>query len=241
MSDMWKKILRWGIAAVVVIILALLAWWYVSGLLSDNRRLSNLLTTEKDSFNLYVNKVHDTISRQNQLVITQEEAIKAGIIREQELKDNQIKLLQAYMKVSEQIKVMEGTIAEFVGKPIIITQVDGTDTSRYMKVPQRFGATDNKWYTVSGMVRKEGVQFDSISFNSVPKFIVGKQKEGNWWKRTFKPANPVVLYQNENPYATTKSMSNVITLEKKKWYQRNGFWFLTGALVSGTVIYFIAK
>jgi N-acetylmuramoyl-L-alanine amidase CwlA len=89
----------------------------------------------------------------------------------------------------------------------------------------------NKWYTLDGKVRKEGLLIDSLSIKNESSVTVGWKNAGFLGLRK----EPMVEIKNTNPYLSVEKMSNVVVKKKKGLFQNPIFWIGVG-VVGGHLI-----
>ena len=145
------------------------------------------------------------IAEQEQVVISQKDAIELGLLEIERLK-----------KINSQVVVTTTTAIDTFFMPF----KDSNST---------FGI-NTQWYSLSGSVIDKGVSVDSLRVLNKMSVTIGLKSNG--W---FKAATPSVVLTNENPYTHTSAMSNIVVVEKKKWYQKNNFIYGSGIL-SGLII-----
>lgn len=164
------------------------------------------LDLKQTEFITMVDKQGLLISEQEQIILSQKDAIEMNLLEIDNLK-----------KVNSQVSVVTQTIVDSVFIPF------QSDTLK------NFGLYD-KWYGLSGIVKNRGVKLDSIYFNNDMKITIGYKKNG--W---FKKPSPIVKISNENPYSRVVNMQNVVIDNPTKWYEKKGFLIGVGFL-GGIVI-----
>ncbi|MBT6685209.1 MAG: hypothetical protein HOB05_02665 [Bacteroidetes bacterium] len=183
----------------------------------DNRIIAELkLQDTTEHFQIKIDKAGQKYAVVEQTIATQKQAIEAGLIREQELKDKNLKLVESVFTYSQSFKAL--SIKANFENPEIITKYDTiykTDSQAFLSVPVVFKYSD-KYLFMLGRVLATGVVHDSIKTTIQGKLIVGKQKTG------FMKSSSVAILQTDNPYLTTTSFKNVI-IEDDKWYNTTTF------------------
>ena len=161
-------------------------------------------------------RANEEIAVQKAIVLRKQDAIEAGLLREERLKELNMKSVEENVKLTTRVEVLERE-ASFVKPPVIIykdTSYNNVDsTLRYIQIPTSIKYED-KWASLYATVDYPKSMFDTISFISVPEITLGWQKQG-----FLKRAERTVIYTNENPYVTVLDMQNVIIEEPKKWWQ----------------------
>ena len=168
-------------------------------------------TTEH--FQIKIDKAGQKYAVVEQTIATQKQAIEAGLIREQELKDKNLKLVESVFTYSQSFKAL--SIKANFENPEIITKYDTiykTDSQAFLSVPVAFKYSD-KYLFMAGRVLATGVVHDSIKTTIQGKLIVGKQKTG------FMKSSSVAILQTDNPYLTTTSFKNVIIEQDNNFFK----------------------
>jgi len=210
---------------ILVLILALAATIYSQRrAVQAHRATISALDSISTTFDQYRLKTGETVSAQSAIILSYQGALDAGYVEIDRLKALNIKTLDANIRLTERIAILERE-AEY-DKPPVIIYVDSSDTTnKYIQIPFGFGYQD-KWSNLHAVVDEVPV-FDTIELWSYPEITIGWQRQGFLKKKERK-----VLYTNENPYITITSMQNVLIEEPKKWYQTDV------AKVSGGIIIF---
>ena len=191
----------------VLLVLCLIAYTLtLRANLNDYKRQVKKLDLQQTEFITMVDKQGLLISEQEQIILSQKDAIEMNLLEIENLK-----------KVNSQVSVVTQTIVDSVFIPF------QSDTLK------NFGLYD-KWYGLSGIVENRGVKLDSIYFNNDMRITIGYKKNG--W---FKKPSPIVKIKNENPYSRVVNMQNVVIDNPTKWYEKKGF-LIGGGLLGGIVI-----
>ena len=191
----------------VLLVLCLIAYTLtLLANLNDYKRQVNKLDLQQTEFITMVDRQGLLISEQEQIILSQKDAIEMNLLEIENLK-----------KVNSQVSVVTQTIVDSVFIPF------QSDTLK------NFGLYD-KWYGLSGIVENRGVKLDSIYFNNDMRITIGYKKNG--W---FKKPSPIVKIKNENPYSRVVNMQNVVIDNPTKWYEKKGFLIGVG-LLGGIVI-----
>ena len=191
----------------VLLVLCLIAYTLaLRADLNDYKRQVKKLDLQQTEFITMVDKQGLVISEQEQIILSQKDAIEMNLLEIENLK-----------KVNSQVSVVTQTIVDSVFIPF------QSDTLK------NFGLYD-KWYGLSGIVENRGVKLDSIYFNNDMRITIGYKKNG--W---FKKPSPIVKIKNENPYSRVVNMQNVVIDNPTKWYEKKGFLIGVG-LLGGIVI-----
>lgn len=177
-------------------------------------------------FDSIKNKLGETIVTQL-AVITNKDAQVQKLLS----KNSTLTKLNSQMKFSSQAMVHD-VVASY------ITKID-TIYKNTVPIGVSFSKTD-KWYSVSGKIRGNGILFDSISMKDSITYNLGtKRKPGI--SGFFKSYDPTIEIISSNPYITVKSLQNMKFVNSPKWYENRGVWFLAGAVSVGAGIYYLSK
>jgi hypothetical protein len=196
-------------------------------------QVSNYKNGEKE-FKTKLQKDSSTIAEQKQTILSQDEAIKLGILK----LEGDIKKVQSQVRQSQTINIDDIAVPfvpdNFADTTGWMKRIASGDSSRAVLdsllantiiVPKKF-FTEKKWYTISGVVKKDEVLFDSIKVNNESSVTIG-------WKKTgflgFKN-EAVVEVKNTNPYLQVTKLDNVVIKKKKGVFESKLFWGGLGIL-----------
>lgn len=211
----YKKISRLILLLAVAILLLLKS----CSVILENNKLKQqvaVMKSENQAFSEEITKDGQRMAEQEQLIVTQKQAINAGLIKIKNLK-----------KIKSQVRVE--TITEVDSFFVAFERKDtlSADSSSSKK----FSYQDPKdWFTLAGMVTKQGVGISEMSVRNKYHITIADKKVG-----FFKAPKPSVILINENPYTTTEKMNNLVIENKSPFYKRPWFWAAIGI---GTGIYF---
>ena len=229
---------KWLIRIIIFIVfLALL--WVVNSLYRALQR-EQQSTEQFQRIALERDKV---INVQNQNIFTYQQAIAHGLIERDALRDMTLKAIQAQVKAQEIIKNLETIIASYEPGTVIITDtIIMQPEFAYLRLPASWQYRD-EWLSLRGTNTINGVEFSpgGITIQNSPQFTLAwRHRYESGLRNFFSRPDPVVIYQNPNPYATVSHMENVIVQEPPKWYERRITWFVAGVLIgSGSWLYLL--
>jgi len=190
----------------------------------------NLYKGTYSKLTVYVNKVGEKLMLQKQLIVDKDVAISFGLIREEDLKNNNLKSIQTIVKLKEYLRIQD-TLLAYNSEPQIVQEIDSMGILKdYIKTPIAFSLIDTPWCAFGATVLSKGAKLDSLIVNSRPSITLALQRAKGLrvlWTR----AQPVVMYKNDNPYIRLQAMENVTIKEKPKFYERRGLWLLVGAAI----------
>jgi hypothetical protein len=166
-----------------------------------------------------VNEQGNKIAEQEQIILSQKDAIQNNLLVIKDLKD-----VQSQVRIRNIIKI----------DSILVPYTDTLylhDSIPF--IPRKFNLS-NEFYSFNGKTQRNSVLLDSVSFTSGLDITIGSKKMG--W---FKSPKPIVEVEYTNPYISTTSINNVIIKDEPKWYEKNGLWFGVGigvGIVGGILI-----
>jgi len=206
-----------SLLVVLCLIIALLVW-----LLSNSRerlskyqnQISKYSNLEQD-FNERILKDSSRLVEQEQIILSQKEAIDLGLLEIKRLK-----------KIKSKVSTI--TITKIDTFYIPFKEVLHIHDTIYpigtLKTPKRFELS-NPFYGINGVVLTNGIVIDSLGIKNRMDITIGQKRNG-----IFKKSTPIVEVVNSNPYVQTLSMQNVIIEDKKRFYESKLFWFGAGVL-----------
>jgi hypothetical protein len=146
--------------------------------------------------------------------------VSDNIQLQDQLKSEKLKKLQT--KVIYQTQVVYDTILMNVHDTIV---VENGDT-----IKKRLFEHKTKWITLKGQVFDHIVNINELVVHDSLDVQIGKEKDG-----LFKTKD-VVLITSKNPNSDIFGAKSFQFTEKKKWYQRGGWKFLSGAVLTLIII-----
>ena len=199
-------------------------------LLNNSSSLANF----ENKFDKKSLKDSSTMATQNQMLLSQVEALKLGVLK----LNGDIKIVQSQVSQKQEIKI-DSVLIPFVPKNYAdtlywIARLRKGDSSRYLIdsllnnsviVPQPF-KMDEKWFKIFGKVQKKGLLLDSFSLVNESTVTLGYKKSGFLNLKR----EAVVEVNNSNPYLNVTKLKNVIIKEKKSILQSKLFWFGIGII-----------
>lgn len=210
----YKKIVRLILLLAIAILLLLKS----CSVISENNKLKQqvaVMKSENQAFSEEIIKDGQKMAEQEQLIVSQKQAIDAGLIKIKNLKN-----------VKSQVRVET------------ITQVDSffvafeaEDTlSADSTLSKKFTYQDpENWFSLAGVVTEQGVGVSELSVRNKYHITIADKKVG-----FFKARKPAVILINENPYTKTEKMNNLVIENKSPFYKRPWFWAAIGI---GTGLY----
>ena len=165
--------------------------------------------SENQAFSEEIIKDGQKMAEQEQLIVTQKQAIDAGLIKIKNLKN-----VKSQVRV-ETITKVDSFFVAFEPKDTL-----SADTS----FKKNFSYEDpKKWFSLSGVVLQSGVGISEMSVRNKYHITIADKKVG-----FFKAPKPSVVLVNENPYTQTEKMNNLVIDNKSPFYKRPWFWAAIG-------------
>jgi len=206
---MKKKVTTYSL----IIIVAILSL----SLVANNSKLSNYksqmqkFNLENQSFKEEIDKNGDVIVQQEQIILSQKDAIAQNLLDINRLKD-----------VSSQVNVITNTIIDTIVVSHTDTIVEYFNGGAYLKLPQKYDY-NSEFINVNAVVSQSGLQLNSINIQNKTSITIGFKSQG-----LFKPKLPVVDLHNSNPYIKTQSVSNVVIEKEKNFLTDKKTWGAVG-------------
>lgn len=189
------------------------------------------------AFRVKVQKDSSTIATQSQTILTQKEAIQIGVLK----LEGEIKKAQSQVRQVQVIKI-DSVWMPYIPSNYIdtsnmewITKYENGDSSKRicdsiiansLVVPKWF-ISKNKYYSVYGKVKKDGVTLDSMRLENESSVTIG-------WKRGgfLKLAKiPIIEVKNTNPYVSVGKLNNFNMKPNKSLFHKKGFWVGVGTFI----------
>jgi len=169
-----------------------------------------------------------SLAQQTQTILTQEEAIKMGILK----LEGDIKKVQSQVRQSQEISIEDIAVpfvpngyADTSGWAKSLNEGDRSDSTidsliaNSVIVPSKFSKTD-KWFSLNGEVQKTGILVDSLKIVNESSVTIGYKKTGFLGLKK----EPLVEIKNTNPYLSVTKMNNVVIKPNKSIFHSKLFW-----------------
>lgn len=225
------------IALLVIIVLLLLKGCELKRNNADLITQVSAYEIGNKAFKVKMQDDSSTIATQSQTILTQKEAIRIGTLKlEGEIK-----------KAQSQVRQGQRVIIDSILMPYIPTNYIDTSNAEWVRslkngdsskricdsiiansviVPKGF-VSKNKYYSVFGKVKKEGVMLDSMRLENESSVTIG-------WKRGgfLKLAKiPIVEVKNTNPYVSVGKLNNFNMKPNKSLFHKKSFWVGIGTFI----------
>lgn len=184
-------------------------------------------------------KDSSTLAQQTQTILTQEEAIRTGILK----LEGDIKKVQSQVRQKQEISIEDIAVpfvpngyADTTGWAKRINEGDRSDSTidsllaHSVIVPSKFKKED-KWFSIDGEVQKEGIKVDSLKIMNESSVTIGYKKSGFLGLKSI----PLVEIKNTNPYLSVTKMNNVVIKPNKNIFKSKLFWGSIG-VVGGFIL-----
>jgi hypothetical protein len=208
MSDKRSIILKLSVVVLTILII-LLVWDGCSkkALLSAYKKQMSQLEFTNQSFEEIVNKDGKKIIQQEQLILSQKDAIQNNFLDLDKMK-----------KVQSQVRIKNVFHIDSVFIPYTDTFI--VENTKYKSFI--FGV-NNDSYNIYGKTNEDGILIDSLSFYNNMKITIGNKSMG-----FFKASKPIVQIDNTNPFINTTSVQNIVIKNELKWWDKKITWFTIG-------------
>ena len=185
--------------------------------------LNNLsaLNLENQTFKTEIQKNNEKLTSQDQIILTQKQAIDNGLIEIKKLKN-----------IKSKVRVVTKTQIDTVFIPYTKIVKDTTQLENGFEWKNYFDYVEPKgWYSLSGYASNLGIGIDSLRIKNDYSIYIADKKLNMFGK-----SKPEVILLNKNPFTETIQMNNVVIKVYTPFYQKNGFWagvgFLGGFLLA---------
>jgi hypothetical protein len=222
--------------ALILLILFVLLWQGCKFYMNYNDLLENIegYKRQETEFKMKRQKDSSTIVSQEATILTQDEAISMGLLKNAEDYGKINSQVQTVTRVeidSVLVPYTPQNYADTSGWAYLYAQGDTADSiidsvlANSVVVPKDFEKNE-KWFTVNGQVTKEGVMLNKVVVPNETSVTVGYKKVGfmNLGRK------PVVEITNSNPYLSTDNMRNVVIKPNKNIFNNKVFWVGVGIL-----------
>ena len=207
-----KSVIIW----VLVILLALLSIYAIGG----NRKYKqyqnqiNKFALKEQAYLEEIDKNGNRLVEQEQIIMTQEQAISSGLLEIEKLKE-----------VSSQVSVVTNTIIDTIVVSHVDTVIQEINGSSYLKLPQQYTFAD-EYLNFKANINKVGLSIDNITIFNETTITIGKERQG-----LFKPLKPVVKIKNTNTYMNTMDVQNVVIENKPDLLHDKRAWGVVGIII----------
>ena len=198
----------------LIVVVALLS----ISLLANNSKLSKYksqmekFTLENQSFKEELDKNGDVIIQQEQIILSQKDAIAQNLLQH----------INRLKNISSQVNVVTNTIIDTIIVSHTDTIVEYFNGGAYLKLPQEYDYV-SEFINVNALVSEKGLQLNSINIENKASITIGFKSQG-----LFQPKLPIVDLHNSNPYIKAQSVSNVVIEKEKNIFTDKKTWGAVG-------------
>jgi hypothetical protein len=215
LTENWKHYLVWFI---VLLLFCRVVYGNIKTI-NDYKIEMRKFKLENLSFEDEINERGERIISQEQIILSQKDAIEQGLLEVNRLK-----------KIKSQVSVVTETIIDTFIVNHTDTIVEYRNGDAFLKLPQSY-LYETEHLNFGAEVSKIGLKVNNISIFNTSSVTIGYKSNG-----LFRKKSAVVEIQNSNPYVMTNSVGNVIIKEKqnpltdyKVW---GGVGFILGLLIN---------
>ncbi len=190
---------------------------------SQQRSISNYknqlkkFQLENQSFQEEIDNNGNTIIEQEQIILSQKDAIAHGLLEIDRLK-----------KVQSQVNIITTTIIDTVLVSHTDTVVEYINGDAFLKLPHVYNY-NTEFLSFNALIKKDGFTLNNLKLDNKTTISVGFKGQG-----LFKPDLAVVELKHSNPYIKTVGVTNVVVEEKNPLKDKRlwgGLGFLLGLIV----------
>ena len=175
------------------------------------------LTLEKDKIK---NDFQELIGENGELIARATSIYFENDELQKQLKDKRLSKLKAKIEIQKETKY--DTILINVTDTIIVSKGD--------TISKRTFEHKTNWLSINGEVHKNILTINELKVHDSLEVQLGQEKAG-WFKK-----KNVVLVKSKNPNTDFKGVRSYEFGEKKKWYERGGWKFASGVILTLIVI-----
>lgn len=210
-----KKVIYSGIVLVVVTLSFFVGKWMMKR--SNDINVQNLIAA-RDSVKhsiIQIKGLTEYVATQSALILSKDEAIKAGYIEKEKLRKLNLRLVITNTELEAKVKIMRDSL-DLPPKVEFITIKDSSGISRdYVRTPFTLLDIKEPYLTLGAGMGLNRKAWFNLEMPIVGEITVGYQKK-----------KPVGVFTSPNPYLTVNTMNVVIVPEKKMWYDNK--WVTAG-------------
>tara|TARA_R110002012_G_scaffold300777_1_gene500751 strand:+ start:998 stop:1657 length:660 start_codon:yes stop_codon:yes gene_type:complete len=203
LTDKWKTHLLWLIILLIF-----------CGIIYGKQKSINSFKSQMQKFQLdnlafeeEINEKGQRIVSQEQIILSQKDAIEQGLLDIDKLK-----------KVQSQVNVVTETIIDTFVVSHTDTIVQYIEGDAFLKLPHTYN-----YYTehlnFGAEISSQGLKVNNISILNTSTITIGYKNNG-----LFRKSTPIVELKNSNPYVQTNSVGNVVIKENKSLIENPKVW-----------------
>ena len=182
----------------------------------------------EQKFKKIIDADSNLILEQQQIILTQKQALNNNLIE-----INRLKKIQSQVKIVSKVKI-DSVFIPFHDTLYIDTSNNKNNAlNSFIRVPKTF-SMNNEFYSFDGTILKKGLILDSVRFDNQMTLTFGFKSVG-----LFKKPEPVLDIMYKNPYIQTSSLNNIVIKNELKWYEKKPFFIgigFVGGILTGNFI-----
>ena len=203
---------------------------------ADRQQGIDNLIAARDSVNTFsaeIGGLRNTVVEKNAMILTQNEAIKAGVVEKERLKVLDLKTLITNAELSATIKILRDSL-DLSPNVVFVTTKDTAGNHLAVLLPYEWKYSDKYVSLITGIRTNKKAYFEiGVPFSGT--MSIGYVKTG------FMKTTPKGVFTTENPYLKVNQMEILIVEEPKTIFQKTWLHVLVGA-TGGIVAYrFLVK
>lgn len=191
---------------------------------SQHRSISNYknqlqkFQLENQGFQEEIDNNGNTIIEQEQVILSQKDAIAHGLLEIDRLK-----------KVQSQVNIVTTTVIDTIVINHTDTLVEYINGDAFLKLPHVYNY-DTEFLSFNALIKRDGFTLNNLKLDNKTTISVGFKGQG-----LFKPDLAVVELKHSNPYIKTVGVTNVVVEEKNPLNDKRlwgGLGFLLGLILN---------
>jgi hypothetical protein len=226
---------------IIGLFIGLLIIAYIAGKCSTRQEqqqsLNNLIAARdsvKQSF-ITIEGLEYSVATKDAIILTKDQAIEAGLLREDILKKLHIKDVVTNAELSGQIK-MKDSLLSLPDKTEYITIKDSSGIKKnYIRYPFQLLKEHSEYLSLDAGLDSLKQAWFKLNVPVVGTMTIGYQRDG-----LFK-TKPIGVFVSPNKNLTITQSNILIVEEPKKWYDRKLVWFLGGIGVEEGLRWFLTR
>lgn len=194
---------------------------------ADRKKSIENLIAARDSVQSYtieIGGLKNTVSEQNAMILTQKEAIKAGIVDRDRLKALHLKDLVTNAELTATIRILRDSL-DLPPDVVFVTVKDTSGSRLAVVLPYEWKYSDEYLSLTTGIRLNKKAYFD-VALPISGTMSIGHVKSG-----MFKTV-PKGVFTTENPYLKVNQMDILIIEEPKTLFQKTWFHIFVGSVAT---------
>ena len=206
--------------------------------LGERKQIINNLEAARDSVHTFIIEVDGLkykTTQKDAIILSQKDAIAAGILERERLKALHMKEVVANAELKATISILRDSL-KIPPETIIITIKDTAGIAHdYVKLPFVLLKENGPDLKLTAGMNKNRTAYYDLKVPVYGEMSIGYVRDG------FLKTKPVGIFTSDNPNLTINSMDILIVKDEKKFYQKTWFHMLTGAILFETAKHYLLK